>query len=93
MVRVAVENISEEIRSLMGCMVNHWVKDSEDFVSNMTQTRAMCRARVPARVVNSKVFGGEENKLTFTYVRSTKMIQVQGSATFLAKAEDMLKEV
>eukprot|EP00435_Cladocopium_sp_Y103_P072543 s58_g40.t1 len=53
----------------------------------------MCRARIPARVVNSKVFGGEDNKLTFVYTKTTKMIQVQGSATLLDKAEDMLKEV
>ena len=94
MVKVAVENISEEeIRALMECMVSHWVKDSEEFLANMTQTRAMCRARIPARLVNSKVFGGEENKLTFIYTKTTKMIQVQGSATLLDRAEDMLKEV
>ena len=57
---------------------------------NMTQSRSMCRAKIPANLVNSKEFRSESNKLTFIYTKTTKMIQIQGGATMLDKAHDTL---
>lgn len=94
MVKVPVEKISEEeIRSLFECMVSGCVLNGEEFQKHMQQSRSMCKARIPARDVNNKQFGGEDTLLTFTFTKTTKMIQIQGSATMLDRAEATLKKV
>ena len=94
MVKVAVEKISdEEIRALFECMVSSCVVDGDEYAKNMVQSKAMCKARIPARHVNDKLFGGEDNVLTFTFTKTTKMCQVHGSATMLDKAEETLQKV
>ena len=70
----------EEIRSLFECMVSGCVANGENFAKAMAQSRSMCKAKIPACQVNEKQFGGEDNVLTFTYTKTTKMIQIQGVA-------------
>lgn len=94
MVKVAVGEVTEdEIRSLFECMVSGYVKDGSEFLENMSQSRSMCKARIPAELVHGRAFRGDQTKVTFVYTKTTKMIQIQGGATLLDKSEDMMKEV
>ena len=92
MVKVAVSSVSdEEVRALFECMVGSCVANGDEYAKAMTQwpnSRSMCKAKIP-----EKLFGGEDNILTLTYTKTTKMIQTQGGATLLDKAESTLKEV
>ncbi len=94
MVKVATEKITEEeIRSLFECMVSELVVDEKEYEEKITQNKSMCKARIPAHYVNTKNFRAEIGLLTFTYTKTTKMIQVQGSATLLDRAEETLRGV
>ena len=94
MVKVATEGLTEEeIRALFEVMVSHQSKDSEEFLANLTQTKSMAKMRLAANVVNSKMFRGQENKITLTYAKSTKMIALTGGATFLDGVEETLQKV
>ena len=74
-------------------MVSGCVMNGDDFTKCLQQSRSMCKARIPAYHFNGKVFGGDDSVLTLTFTKSTKMIQVQGSATLLDKAEETLKKI
>ena len=94
MVKVATPGLSEgEVRALFECMVSQCVADADEYLANMTQTKSMCRAKVPAHAVHSKAFRGDQSKVSFIYTKTTKMIQIQGSAILLDKSEEMLKQV
>ena len=94
MVKVATEKITEEeIRSLFECMVSEIVVDEKEYEEKITQNKSMCKVRIPAHYVNTKNFRAEIGLLTFTYTKTTKMIQVQGSATLLDRAEETLRGV
>ena len=94
MVKVPVDKITdEEMRTLFECMVSACVVDGEEYSKNTQQSKSMCKARIAAHQVNGKQFGGEDSLLTFTYTKSTKMIQIHGKATMLDKAEQTLKQV
>ena len=70
MVKVAVEKISdEEIRALFECMVSAFLIDGDEYVKCMNQPCSMCKARVLAKYVTGKQFGGEDGLLTFTFTR------------------------
>ena len=94
MVKVSTEKITEEeIRSLFECMVSEFVTDEKEYEEKITQNKSMCKARIPAHFVNTKVFRADIALITFTYTKTTKMIQVQGSATLLDRAEETLRGV
>ena len=94
MVKVSTEKITEEeIRSLFECMVSEFVTDEKEYEEKITQNKSMCKARIPAHYVNTKAFRAELALITFTYTKTTKMIQVQGSATLLDRAEETLRGV
>ena len=91
MVKVSTEKITEEaVRSLFECMVSEFVSDEKEYEEKITQNKFMCKARIPAHFVNTKAFRAEISLITFTYTKTTKMIQVQGSATLLDRAEETL---
>ena len=94
MVKVPTEKITEEeVRSLFECMVSEIVVDEKEYEEKITQNKAMCKARIPAHYVNTKNFRAEVALITFTYTKTTKMIQVQGGATLLDRAEETLRGV
>eukprot|EP00438_Fugacium_kawagutii_P025213 Skav222622 [mRNA] locus=scaffold4205:86469:93548:+ [translate_table: standard] len=94
MVKVPVKNLSEtELRAMFEVMVSNTVKNAAEFEANLTQTKSMCKARIPASQVNERLFRGEDAKITFTYTVATRMITVQGGATFVDGAEETLKMV
>ena len=94
MVKVSTEKITEEeIRSLFECMVSEVAADEKEYEEKLTQNKAMCKAKIPAHYVNTKTFRADVALITFTYTKTTKMIQVQGSATLLDRAEETLRGV
>ena len=94
MVKVSTEKITEEeIRSLFECMVSEIVENEKEYEEKITQNKSMCKARIPAHYVNTKTFRADAALITFTYTKTTKMIQVQGSATLLDRAEETLRGV
>ena len=94
MVKVPTEKITEEeVRSLFECMISEIVVDEKEYEEKITQNKAMCKARIPAHYVNTKNFRAEVALITFTYTKTTKMIQVQGGATLLDRAEETLRGV
>ena len=94
MVKVPTEKIAEEeIRSLFECMVSEVVTDEKEYEEKITQNKSMCKARIPAHYVNTKMFRADIALITFTYTKTTKMIQVQGGAALLDRAEETLRGV
>lgn len=94
MVKVSTSGLSEgEVRSLFECMVSQCVSNADEYLTQMMQSKSMCRAKIPACEVHTKAFRGDESKITFVYTKTTKMIQIQGGAILLDKAEEMLKSV
>ena len=94
MVKVPTEKITEEeIRSLFECMISEVVVDEKEYEEKIVQNKSMCKVRIPAHYVNTKTFRAEVALITFTYTKTTKMIQVQGSATLLDRAEETLRGV
>ena len=92
MVKVSTLGLSEgEVRSLFECMVSQCVSNGDEYLNQMTQSKSMCRAKIPACDVHTKAFRGDETKITFIYTKTMKMIQIQGGAILLDKAEEMLK--
>ena len=74
-------------------MVSQCVSKADEYFTQMMQSKSMCRAKIPACEVHTKAFRGDESKITFVYTKTTKMIQIQGGAILLDKAEEMLKSV
>ena len=94
MVKVSTEKITEEeIRSLFECMVSEVVENETEYEEKLTQNKSMCKARIPAHYVNTKNFRAETALITFTFTKTTKMMQVQGGATLLDRAEETLRGV
>ena len=93
MVKVDAKGFEEkEIRALLEVMVSNAVTDEEMFGRQMTQTTSQCRARLPAKVVDSKKFKGEENLVTFAY-KSASSITISSGAVFVDASQAMLVKV
>ena len=94
MVKVSTQGLAEgEIRSLFEHMVNLTVKDSEEYLQRMNQTRSMCRVKLPLGSIDEKKFRAENTLATLTYTKNTNMITVQAGAAFLDGVEDMVKSI
>ena len=94
MVKVSTQGLKEEeIRSLFEHMVTLTVKDSNEFLQRMTQTRSMCRMKIPLTHVDEKKFRGENALTTLTYTKNTNMITVQAGAVYLDGVEDMMNHI
>ena len=94
MVRVSAKGLKEqEVRALFECMVSSFVKSGEDYDKYMSQTKAVCKVKLPAGVVNSKEMRGETSLITYSYCKSTSMVTVNATVLLVDKAEDMLTRV
>jgi len=94
MVKVTTSGLTEEeVRALFEVMVSNQVNSSEEFLANLSQSKSMVKIKVAANVINSKMFRGQENVITLTYTKSTKMIAITGGATFLDGAEETVGKV
>ena len=94
MVKVsAVGFTEEEIRALFEVMASVHAKNGEDYLQHLQQSKAMVKIKISAHAMNSKLFRGEENLITLTYTKSTKMIAITGGATYLDGVEDTLTKV
>eukprot|EP00434_Breviolum_minutum_P039141 symbB.v1.2.034744.t1/scaffold4544.1/size38254/1 len=83
----------EEIRALFECMVSSFAKSGQEYDTHMSQTRAMCKVKIPAEMVNSKEMKGETKLITYSYCRSTNMVTVSAAVVLVDKAEAMLAKV
>jgi len=94
MVKVDAKGFSEtQVRSLFECMVSEFVKDDEEFQKHLTQNQSMCKAKVPAKVVDTKVFSDSDVMVTYTYHKTTGMITVTAAAVVLDGADKMMAGV
>ncbi|CAK9106407.1 unnamed protein product, partial [Durusdinium trenchii] len=94
MVKISAKGFTEhEVRALFENMVSRHAKTSEEFLAHMTQSRTMCKAKLPLQMVNSKTFRGETSLVTFTYTKTTQMIAVQAGAAYLDSIEDTMTDV
>ena len=94
MVRVSAKGFKEvEIRSLFECMVSSFVKTGKDYDMHMSQTKALCKVKIPANLVNVKEMRGETALVTYSYCKSTNMVTVNTTAVLIDKAEAMLTKV
>ena len=94
MVRVSAKGFKDvEVRALFECMVSSFAEDGQDYDKHMSQTKAMCKMKIPAGMVNSKEMRGETSLVTYSYCKSTNMVTVNAAAVLIDKAEFMLTEV
>ena len=94
MVRVSAKGFKDvEVRALFECMVSSFAEDGKDYDKHMCQTKAMCKMKIPAGLVNSKEMRGETTLVTYSYCKSTNMVTVNAAAVLIDKAEFMLTEV
>eukprot|EP00438_Fugacium_kawagutii_P020699 Skav229155 [mRNA] locus=scaffold2275:264912:272030:- [translate_table: standard] len=94
MVKVSTSQLSEEeIRALFEVMVSESVKNSEEFDANTMQSKSMAKIKLKAEAINSRLFRAQENMITLTYTKSTKMIAITGGATFLDGVQETLDKV
>ena len=94
MVRVSARGFKEEeIRALFECMVSSFAKSGKDYDMHMSQTKALCKVKIPASLVNTKEMRGETTLVTYSFCKSTNMVTVNATAVLIDKAEDMLVKV
>ena len=93
MVKISAKGLTEEVRALFELMVSRFTKTSEEFLAHISQSRSMCKAKLPLHMVNSKEFRGETGLATFTYTKTTQMIAVQAGAAHLDMIEDTMSDV
>ena len=94
MVRVSAKGFKEEeIRALFECMVSSFAKSGKDYDLHMSQTRAVCKVKIPANLVNVKEMRGETHLVTYSYCKSTNMVTVNTAMVLMDKAESMLTRV
>ena len=94
MVRVSAKGFKdEEVRALFECMVSSFVKSGKEYDQHMSQTRACCKIKVPASLVNTKEMRGETNLITYSYCKSTNMVTVNAAVVLIDRAENMLAQV
>ena len=94
MVRVSAKGLKEsEVRALFECMVSSFVQSGADYDKYMSQTKAVCKVKLPAGVVNCKEMRGETSLITYSYCKSTSMVTVSATVLLVDKAEDMLTRV
>eukprot|EP00435_Cladocopium_sp_Y103_P015753 s1700_g3.t2 len=94
MVKVNAKGVTDSnVRCLFEVMVTDYTEDEAAYEKNLTQTKTLCKAKIPAKVVNAKKFKGEEAMITCTYHKSTEMITLNGPAVFMDGAEQMIKDV
>ena len=94
MVRVSAKGFKEnEIRALFECLVSSFAKDGKEYDLHISQTKAVCKVKVPASLVNMKEMRGETSLVTYSYCRSTNMVTVNAPVVLVDKAEKMLTDV
>ena len=94
MVRVSAKGFKEgEIRALFECMVSSFVQSGKDYDLHMNQTKAVCKVKIPAGMVNTKEMRGESSLITYSYCKSTGMVTVNAAVVLIDKAEAMLEAV
>ena len=92
--KVDAKGFSETaVRSLFECMVNELVKESDEFLKYLTQNLSMCKTKIPAKVVDIKIFAGNDTLVIYTYHKTTGMVTVVSAAVVLDGTEKMLTGV
>ena len=92
MVKVSTSGLTEkEVRSLMEIMASQASENADDFLKNVSQSRAACKIRIPLRFIDSHRFRGEGATTTMSYAKSTSMVTIHAGAAFVDHVEDIVK--
>eukprot|EP00435_Cladocopium_sp_Y103_P050503 s1907_g15.t1 len=94
MVKVDVRNVTDsQVRCLFEVVVTDFCEDESAYEKCLVQTKGMCKARIPAKVVNAKRFQGEDAMVTCAYHKSTGMVTITCPAVHMDGAEAMITKV
>ena len=70
--------------------MSSFAKSGKDYDLHMSQTKAVCKVKIPANLVNVKEMRGETNLVTYSHCKSTNMVTVHTAVVLVDKAENML---
>jgi hypothetical protein len=94
MVKVDAKSLTDSnVRCLFEVLVTDFTEDEAAYEKYLTQSKAMCKAKIPAKIVNAKKFKSEEGMVTCTYHKSTQMITLTCPAVLMDGSEAMIKAV
>ena len=84
MVKVSTSGLTEkEVRSLMEIMASQASENADDFLKNVSQSRATCKIRIPLRLIDSHCFRGEGATTTMSYAKPTYLNGARSRGTEL----------
>ena len=84
MVKVSTSGLTEkEVRSLMEIMASQASENADDFLKNVSQSRATCKIRIPLRLIDSHCFRGKGATTTISYAKPTYLNGARSRGTEL----------